>query len=115
MTLQPDAAGAALQAGVLLGHGGVFQAAIEIGIHARDAVEQHDDLSALSADGHGVPLAGGFAGSPRRRHDMVDRAGVLVEIELGMVGVEIVKNLDFYAVAADMALVRGADVDAAVA
>src|SRR5262249_44340947 len=48
-------------------------------------------------------------------HDVVDRAAVLVEVELGVAGVVVVEELDLHADAADVALFGGAEVDAAVA
>src|SRR5207247_1221816 len=73
------------------------------------------DLAAGGADGHGVPFAGLLAGPARRGDDVIDRAGVLVEIEVGVAGMEIIEDLDFHAEPADPTLLRGADIDAAVA
>src|SRR5262249_44661285 len=94
---------------------GVLAAAVEVGVHNLLAVEDHDHAAAVGADGQGVPLPRGLAGPARRRHDVVDRPGVLVEVEFRVAGVVVVQDLDLHADAADVPLLGGADLAPAVA
>src|SRR5262249_4972380 len=105
----------ARQAGVLLGDRRVAQVLVQVGVDDGGAVDGDDHLAAVGADGQVVPLPGGLAGAARRRHDVINRAGVLVGGKLGVLGVGVVEDLNLHADAADVALLRGADVDAAVA
>src|SRR5581483_12019505 len=97
MALQDDLARGAGQAGVVLGDGGVLEVMVEVGVDNLLAVEDDEDLLADGTDGHGVPLAGGLAGFFAGADHVIDGAGVLVVVELGVAWVGIVENLDFHA------------------
>src|SRR5262245_1986029 len=100
---------------MLLGDGWILQAFLKIGIDNLDAVQRDCNVPPLRADGHAVPLTCRLAGPASGRDDVVDGAGVLVEINLSVIGMKVVENLDLDADPANVSLHWGADVDAAVA
>src|SRR5262245_34251411 len=100
---------------MLLGDGWILQAFLKIGIDNLDAVQRDCNVPPLRADGHAVPLTCRLAGPTSGRDDVVDGAGVLVEINLGVLGMKVVENLDLDADPANVPLHWGPDVDAAIA
>src|SRR5262249_27987212 len=91
---------------------------VEVGIDEDGAVLLDEHLAALADDADAVPLADGVVLLQLRRLDVVDGAGVLIGGELGLVDlvpVFVVDELDLHADVGGVALVGGADADAAVA
>ena len=95
--------------GELFGVGG------QIGVDDLRAVERHFDMVALADDVHLLPLARLLRDARLRRDDIVQAAGVLGRLEVGVLCVVIVEDLDFHAGKGRIALMRSAEEDPAIA